>query len=128
MGASFEIEVAWADLTAFERGQMFEQARQIENRFARRERDNVSGAFANLAVSALVFDPERDTARTVSVIPKDVTAPDDHYRDDLGVIMANALMLEGDPWTLPGVRRAWEKVRTDIATERDRTFGTRQNE
>lgn len=122
-----EIEVDWARLTAFERGQMYEQARQIENRFAPRDRQNVAGVFANLAISALVFNARTDGQVVTSVIPKDVTAPEDHYRDDLGTVMAFVLILEGDPWTLPGVRAAWTKVRRDLEAERDRTFGTRPN-
>ena len=128
MSNVIEIDVEWAELTAFERGQMYEQARQIENRFAPRDRPNVAGVFANLAISALVFNARTDGRGVTSIIPKDVTAPDDHYRDDLGTVMAFVMVLEGDPWTLPGVRAAWTKVRRDLEAERDRTFGTRPNE
>lgn len=107
---------------------MYEQARQIENRFAPRDRPNVAGVFANVAMSALVLNARTEGQGVTSVIPKDVTAPDDHYRDDLGTVMAFVLILEGDPWTLPGVRAAWAKVRRDLEAERDRTFGTRPNE
>jgi len=127
MANFIEIDVEWGDLTAFERGQMYEQARQIENRFAPRDRPNVAGVFGNLAVSALMFDAET-MLLSKSYVPKDVTAPDDQYRDDLGTIMAFVLMLEEDPWTLRGVRAAWTKVRHDLEAERDRTFGTRPNE
>jgi hypothetical protein len=58
------------------------------------------------------------------MIPKDVTAPDSHYRDDLGTIMAQVMILEGDPWTLVGVRKAWAKVLQDLQDERDWVFGT----
>jgi hypothetical protein len=120
-----ELQVPLEDMTAFERGQLYEQARQIENRFAPRDRPNVSGVFANLAISALMHNPAERYAST-SAIPKDVTAPDEHYRDDLGTIMAQAMILEGDPWTLPGVRAAWAKVIRDLQDERDRMFGTHQ--
>ena len=128
MSNTFEIDIEWDDLTAFERGQMYEQARQIENRFAPRERTNIAGAFANLAISALVFDARTDGSGVISVIPKDVTAPDDHYRDDLGTIIAFTLVLEQEPWTLPGVRAAWAKARQDLKAERDRTLGARPSE
>ena len=119
MSTAVEIDVDWAGLTAFERGQMYEQARQIENRFSPRDRSNVAGVFANLAISALVHDARTDGRGAISVVPKDVTAPDDQYRDDLGTVMAFDLMLEGDPWTLPGVRAAWAKVRRDLEEERE---------
>jgi hypothetical protein len=122
------IDVTWSALTPFERGQMCEQARQVENRFAPRERPNVSGVFANLAISALLFDERHEGRGPLSVIPTDATAPDDHFRDDLGTVMAFVLILEGDPWTLPGVRTAWATDRRDLEAERDRTFGTRPNE
>jgi len=121
------LEVPWATLTAFEKGQLYEQARLLAEKFRPRGNQNVAGVFANISTTALIFDwalSKTGSTHIGSSVPIDPTTPDDHYRDDLGRIMAFVAALENDPGTLPGVRTAWAKVREDLATERDEKFTT----
>jgi hypothetical protein len=114
------VSLPWGQLGELERGQLYEQARRLGQRYD--DRPNVSGVFFNIAVAALVVrlrvgDGE---GRILNVVSKDPTAPDSHLRDDIGTAMAFIKTLHDDPGTLPGVKAAWAKVLEDLRWERDR--------
>lgn len=114
------VSLPWESLSEMERGQLYEQARRLGELFEPRERLNVAGVFQNIATSALFIRAEAVPPGRIShAIPKDVTAPDSHLRDDLGTLMAFIKQLHDDQGSLPGVRAAWGRVLEDLRAERD---------
>jgi hypothetical protein len=105
-----EIDTTWLyEPSDEERRQFHAQARSLGERFETRDRQNVSGVFFNLALSAIVITPLplQGGARaraSGSVVPTEWTTPADQFRDDLGTIVAFLLPLLEDPGVLPGRR------------------------
>lgn len=101
-------------LTTEERTQFY-QAADLGALFGPRERENITGVFLNMASLALYIGPHADDAGGASsVIPTEWTTPTDHFRDDLGTIVAFPLRLVDDPATFPAVARGWASVMDDL--------------